>query len=265
MNRGILSRHPASPRRKPGRWGHTGANSDRCPARPAAGQSRRRPKPTRTGRAGHGLQTDGPRACCARARLRAYWGHRPVVSRGKKILSSGSVQKRAPVGCKVVGRGEGVGMVGTQHSAAPGEGGGERVSQQRFGQVRGQSGQRLGTGVLIGDVALLTRVDRSPVAEQPERLDHRCRSTCVGIIESSAVCLGAWFDVAPDLNKEPGQGLYDPTTDPEVIKRLFQDHPTANIGLGTRVSFHVVDLGGEAAAGMLEQARSGGDGCKDLL
>ena len=38
---------------------------------------------------------------------------------------------------------------------------------------------------------------------------------------------------------------------------VVQDHPTANIGLGTRVSFHIVDLVAKQAAGMLEQVRFG--------
>jgi hypothetical protein len=57
--------------------------------------------------------------------------------------------------------------------------------------------------------------------------------------------------VADVIENNPRLDWIPPTTG------VVQDHPTANIGLGTRVSFHVVDLGGEAAAGMLEQARSG--------
>jgi len=52
--------------------------------------------------------------------------------------------------------------------------------------------------------------------------------------------------VADVIENNPRLDWIPPTTG------VVQDHPTANIGLGTRVSFHVVDLGGEAAAGMLE-------------
>jgi len=46
---------------------------------------------------------------------------------------------------------------------------------------------------------------------------------------------------------------------------VVQDHPTANIGLGTRVSFHVVDLGGEAAPACWNKRDLEGNRCKDLL
>jgi Bifunctional DNA primase/polymerase, N-terminal len=66
-----------------------------------------------------------------------------------------------------------------------------------------------------------------------------------------------------DRSKQPliparsgGHGLHDATADPEVIKRWFQDHPTANIGLTTSVSFDVIDLDGEAAIDALEEARA---------
>jgi hypothetical protein len=84
-------------------------------------------------------------------------------------------------------------------------GGSENAASGSAG-CAGRTDANDGSRLLI--FVLHARVDRSPVAEQPERLDHPCRSTCVGIVESSAVCFGAWFDVAPDLNKEPGQGLY---------------------------------------------------------
>jgi hypothetical protein len=52
--------------------------------------------------------------------------------------------------------------------------------------------------------------------------------------------------------------LHDATIDPEVIKRWFQDHRTANIGLTTSVSFDVIDLDGEAAIAVLEEATAEG-------
>jgi hypothetical protein len=54
-----------------------------------------------------------------------------------------------------------------------------------------------------------------------------------------------------------GHGLHDATTDFGVIKAWFQDHPTANIGLRTGISFDVIDLDSEAAVDALEQARAG--------
>ncbi len=42
-----------------------------------------------------------------------------------------------------------------------------------------------------------------------------------------------------------------------MIKLWFQDHPTANNGLRTGVSFDVIDLDGEAAIDALEKARAG--------
>jgi hypothetical protein len=50
--------------------------------------------------------------------------------------------------------------------------------------------------------------------------------------------------------------LHDATIDPEVI-RWFQDHPTANIGLATSVSFDVIDLDDEAAIAALEETKGG--------
>jgi hypothetical protein len=71
------------------------------------------------------------------------------------------------------------------------------------------------------------------------------------------------FPLAP-RSKQPlisaangGRGLHDATADHEVIKRWFLDHPIANIGLRTGVSFDVIDLDGETAIDALEQARAG--------
>ena len=53
-----------------------------------------------------------------------------------------------------------------------------------------------------------------------------------------------------------GHGLHDATTnapnDPNVVDH---EHPTANIGLRTGISFDVIDLDSESAVDALEQAR----------
>src|SRR5687767_3311347 len=79
------------------------------------------------------------------------------------------------------------------------------------------------------------------------------------------------FPLAP-RSKQPliparngGHGLHDATADPEVIKRWFQDHPRANIGLTTGVSFDVIDLDGEAAIDALEEARAGRERLRGLV
>jgi hypothetical protein len=73
----------------------------------------------------------------------------------------------------------------------------------------------------------------------------------------------AAFPLAP-RSKQPlisaangGRGLYDATTDLNMIKSWWTRHPRANIGLRTGVSFDVIDLDGEAAVDALEQARDG--------
>jgi hypothetical protein len=73
----------------------------------------------------------------------------------------------------------------------------------------------------------------------------------------------AVFPLAP-RSKQPlisaangGHGLHDATTDLEMIRSWWTEHPRANIGLRTGVSFDVIDLDGEAAVDALEQARDG--------
>ena len=65
--------------------------------------------------------------------------------------------------------------------------------------------------------------------------------------------------VADVIENNPRLDWIPPTTG------VVQDHPTANIGLGTRVSFHVVDLGGEAAPACWNKRDLEGNRCKDLL
>jgi hypothetical protein len=99
-------------------------------------------------------------------------------------------------------------------------------------------------------------VERSPSCEQTERMNHLAAALAYA---SQGIAV---FPLAP-RSKQPliparsgGHGLHDATADPEVIKRWFQDHPTANIGLTTSVSFDVIDLDGEAAIDALEEARA---------
>ena len=82
---------------------------------------------------------------------------------------------------------------------------------------------------------------------------------------TGALSSDAWFHAAADLNKEQGHGVHDGTTAPKVIKRWFQDHLTANIGSKTVcVILDIVDLDGEAAVGILQQAIWNGTAARTL-
>jgi hypothetical protein len=106
------------------------------------------------------------------------------------------------------------------------------------------------------------------MANQTERVDHldaalRYASQGVPV-----------FPLAP-RSKFPlisaangGHGLLDATTDAAQIQAWWMAHPTANIGRRTGLSFDVVDLDGEAAVDVVEQARAGREtaprpGCSD--
>src|SRR5215210_7705479 len=76
-------------------------------------------------------------------------------------------------------------QVATWSAARTLDGGSENAASGSAG-CAGRTDANDGSRLLI--FVLHARVDRSPVAEQPEQLDHACRSACVGIVESSAVC-----------------------------------------------------------------------------
>ena len=65
--------------------------------------------------------------------------------------------------------------------------------------------------------------------------------------------------VADVIENNPRLDWIPPTTG------VVQDHPTANIGLGTRVSFHVVDLVAKQRPACWNKCDLEGNRCKDLL
>ena len=65
--------------------------------------------------------------------------------------------------------------------------------------------------------------------------------------------------VADVIENNPRLDWIPPTTG------VVQDHPTANIGLGTRVSFHVVDLVAKQRPACWNRCDLEGNRCKDLL